>query len=270
MIQQPMPSPASTRSSGPGGGGKSHALSCASSGRSSPCSASSCVTARTALFGVTLTSSRFGLSTLGLPRKSDAAAGPPPRSCRRTTRHAQQRPNLSAGRTCAFASIRAPKLAIAARRLRCRVPRAPCARDGVASARCQCRGSGRGLGSRARPPRRKPAHASDLRKYMASQEAEMAETEEEEDLLLEQHRAFVPGDDREAAEATPYWADAVALLEKHKRARAPRQQLAFGGPRARARALRRGARRPRALRQARQDGDGGRAAAAAGVVRHRA
>ena len=33
----------------------------------------------------------------------------------------------------------------------------------------------------------------------------MAETEEEEDLLLEQHRAFVPGDDREAAEATPYW-----------------------------------------------------------------
>ena len=28
----------------------------------------------------------------------------------------------------------------------------------------------------------------------------MAETEEEEDLLLEQHRAFVPGDDREAAE----------------------------------------------------------------------
>ena len=40
----------------------------------------------------------------------------------------------------------------------------------------------------------------------------MAETEEEEDLLLEQHRAFVPGDDREAAEATPYWADAVALL----------------------------------------------------------
>ena len=48
----------------------------------------------------------------------------------------------------------------------------------------------------------------------------MAGTEEEEDLLLDQHRAFVPGDDREAAEATPYWADAVALLEKHKRARA--------------------------------------------------
>ena len=58
------------------------------------------------------------------------------------------------------------------------------------------------------------------------QEAEMAETEEEEDLLLEQHRAFVPGDDREAAEATPYWADAVALLEKHKRARAAGEQLA--------------------------------------------
>ena len=54
----------------------------------------------------------------------------------------------------------------------------------------------------------------------------MAETEEEEDLLLEQHRAFVPGDDREAAEATPYWADAVALLEKHKRARAAGEQLA--------------------------------------------
>ena len=54
----------------------------------------------------------------------------------------------------------------------------------------------------------------------------MAETEEEEDLLLEPHRAFVPGDDREAAEATPYWADAVALLEKHKRARAAGEQLA--------------------------------------------
>ena len=61
----------------------------------------------------------------------------------------------------------------------------------------------------------------------------MAETEEEEDLLLEQHRAFVPGDDREAAEATALLSsrradEADARNGEVARAQPPLEELTHG------------------------------------------